>query len=428
MSTLVEINELTPIEIKKYRRFGSRTYNRLVHLSKQVGYTPIIHINATPKGGGVAEMLKSEIPAERSLGLDSHWFTIKAPDRFFTVTKKIHNSLQGGYIKLTKTEKNIYLRTNSGIGKSLKKILKRFEGGAVVIHDPQPLSLINYIPPRFKTVLRLHIDLSSPTKTTLNFLSPYIKRFDEVVVSNNNYKKSLHGISNNINVIYPAIDPLTPRNRPMPLSTARKIVSMFSIDPRRPLLTQISRFDRWKDPIGVVGVYRLAKKEVADLQLSMAGFIVAADDPEAKTVFKEVERLADKDKDIHLFSNPRVLTSKKLSNDEFISALYTVSTVMIQKSLKEGFGLTMTEAMWKNKVVVAGKTSGSLVQIKDNINGFVARSTDEIAFKVVKALKDRRSRIRVGLRAHKSVEKKFLFPILVLSMLRIYSRLQKTSK
>lgn len=424
MIDLVEVINLPSKDIKSYCSFNKQCFDSLISLPKKISGKHVIHINATSAqgGGGVAELLASQIPLERSLGLDSHWFTIQAEPEFFTVTKKMHNLSQGESGSLTRKEKEIYLNTSKELGNSLKKILAKFDSGIVVMHDPQPLALIEFIPSNFSSIFRFHIDISTPNLQVLEFFRPYITKYSSVILSNKAYASSIPWLDKNkIKIIYPSIDLMTDKNKFMAQEIAWKVLEEFEIDPSKPLIAQVSRFDPWKDPVGVIYAYYLAKNSIPELQLVLAGFMVAQDDPEAKKIFKIVEKHAKGDPDIFLFANPKKLGT--ISNDLFINAVYTASTVMVQKSIREGFGMTITEAMLKGKAVVAGTTLGSLAQIKNNQNGILVSSSAEAAQAIVKLIKDDELRQKIGKEAHKSAINKFTILNMLLEYIKLYDKL-----
>lgn len=405
--------------LRRYRELNPRLYKSLVWAAGKIRGRIIIHINSTPYGGGVAELLRSEVPLENSLGLKSHWLVSEAPRQFFIVTKKIHNFLQGGSGMLSEKERMFYLSVNHQLGQSLQKFLRRFESGIVVVHDPQPLPLVRAIPSGFVPLLRLHLDLTAPNPAVLDSIRPFIVEYQQVILSNEIYQTSLPWLKKSrIKIILPAINPFSEKNKPMSRIAAENVLQRFGINCSRPIIAQVSRFDNWKDPLGVIQAYYLAKNKIPDLQLVLAGFEIAQDDPEAIVVFKRVKKHARGDLDIHLFSSPKQL--EDISNDIFINALYTASTVVIQKSIREGFGLTITEAMWKGRSVVAGMTSGAMAQIKNGINGILVSSPEEAARAIVRLLKSDALRERLGRKAEQAVKQKFLFPRLALDMLRIY--------
>lgn len=407
------------VNIKSYKNLNFKIYQNILEIAKKIKNQKIIHINSTAYGGGVAELLRSQVISEKKLGLKSHWLTIEAPKSFFVITKKIHNLLQGKNDLLTEKEKILYLTINKKLGKLLRYFCQRFKSGIIIIHDPQPLPLISFIPTKFFPILRLHIDLSSPNPTTMEFFRPYIMKYRFVVISNPEYRKSMYWLpKSKIKIIMPAIDPLSLKNKSMNLNTANRILEAHGINTTKPIITQISRFDPWKDPLGVIRAYYLAKNKIPNLQLVLAGFFFAKDDPEAKDIFEKVKKHAKNDPDIHLFSNPKQL--KNTSNDIFINALYTASTLIIQKSIREGFGLTITEAMWKEKPVIAGITSGTSIQIKNRKNGILVESPEKAAKAIINLIKKEELRKKLGKAAKKSVQKRFLFPRYLLDNLKLY--------
>lgn len=421
MAKLVEIplNKYTDSQIKRYEELDRRIFKKISETAKEINKKNIIHLSATPLGGGVAELLKSQIPFERTLNLNSYWLVIKAPFKFFVITKKIHNLLQGAGGFLTKEEKNFYLEINNQLAKSLKKFCQRFSSGVIVIHDPQPLPIIQFIPRNFFSILRFHLDLLTPNVLTMEFLKPFIEKYQKIILSSKEYLNSMPWLKKSkLKIIMPAIDPFSEKNRQINIESAKVILQEFGINPSRPIITQVSRFDSWKNPLDVVMAYYLAKNKIPELQLILAGLFLAEDDPEAMAVFKEVKKHARGDPDIHFFTNPQKL--KEVGNDTFINALYTASTLTIQNSIREGFGLTITEAMWKEKTVVVRPTSGSKIQIKNNKNGVLAFSTEEIAKVIVRLIKNKRLRERLGRAARQSVKKRFLLPRFVLDNLKVY--------
>jgi trehalose synthase len=422
MSKLVEVPlDSSAIDISEYQKVNAGNLKTLFKITKKIRGQTVIHINATatPGGGGVAELLRSQVKFEKDIGLDSHWLTIEAPCQFFVITKKIHNFLQGKSGILTESERETYLTVNRQLGASLVQFLKRYESAIIVVHDPQPLPLIHDIPPNFFPIFRLHIDLSTPNPTILDFLRPFISQYKFVILSSPVYCSSLPWLnSSKKKVVLPAIDPFSEKNRPMGPEVARHILEGFEIDWSEPIVTQVSRFDPWKDPLGVIRAYYLAKNKIPALQLVLAGFLLAKDDPEARLMFEKIKKHDRGDPDIHLFEDTREL--RDISNDKFINALYTASTIIIQKSLREGFGLTMTEAMWKGKPVIAGMTQGALLQIKNGKDGILVSSPEETARAIIRLVKDEKLRNRLGKAARQSVKRRFLFPRFILDNVRIY--------
>ncbi|RJQ35968.1 glycosyltransferase [Candidatus Parcubacteria bacterium] len=408
--------------LRRYRTLNPGLFRRLRRAGGRLTGTAVLHISATPRGGGVAEILQSEVALEQGLGMDSRWLVIRAPRKFFAITKKIHNLLQGAAGKLTEQEKGYYLAANREFVAAFARAARGVERAVVVVHDPQPLAMIGGLPAEISTVLRLHIDLATPDPATLEFFRPMIDRYDRVIVSERAYLVSLPWLRRaKARVIFPAIDPLSEKNRPMSRRAAERLLLEFGIDCSRPLVTQVSRFDPWKDPIGVVQAYYRAKNDIPDLQLALAGLRVAVDDPEAEAVFRKVRKFARGDSAIHLFGDHEQL--KTVSGDRFVSALYTASDVVIQKSIREGFGLTVAEALWKGKPVVAGMTIGTKAQIQNGKNGLLVASPEEAASAIIKLMRDRRLAARLGAAGKKSVQQRFLLPRLALDMANVFGEL-----
>jgi trehalose synthase len=419
----VQLNPYT--DVSQYKKFEPEIFDNIFEISKEIRGRVIIHINSSSgKTGGVAELLRSQVPFEKAIGLESHWFEIEgAPIKFFKATKKIHNLLQGKPGQLVEKEESFYASFNQKLVQSLQEICQKFKSGIIVIHDPQPLPLIQSIPSNFSSVLRLHIDLSAPNQSIVDFLQPLIEKYSSVIVSNKDYLVSLSWLNKEkAKIIMPAIDPFSDKNREMEPDSAKIIIQKFGINPLKPFVVQVSRFDSWKNPLGVIQAYYLAKKEIENLQLVLAGFFFATDDPEAPGIFKTVQKHARGDQDIFLFAHPERL--EEIDNDTFINALYTASTVMVQNSIREGFGLTITEAMWKSKVVIAGTASGALLQIKNGENGILASSAPEVAQAIVQLVKDKPLREKLGKAAHQSVQDQFLLPRFILENIKVYRELK----
>jgi trehalose synthase len=418
---LKEVTDLKKLNIRRYASIDPAIPGQLAKAAKKLAGQTILHVNSVKAGGGVAELLKSQIPLERSLGLNSRWYYISGPPtEFFEATKKLHNHLQGKPGTLALAERALYMQVNQSLSESLNLILTAAPDATVVIHDPQLLPIIHYLAPRpHKFYLRLHVDLQTPNQRTLSNLKKYILMYDAVILSSEIYKLSMPWLAEEkTRVILPAIDPFTDKNLPLSPRKARLILAQFGINPTKPILSQVSRFDPWKDPVGVIRAFYLAKNTVPNLQLVLAGLDLAADDPQSKKVFEQVKEIAGGDRSIFLFSNPRQIG--RLPNEQFVRAVYAASDVVIQKSLREGFGLTMTEAMWKAKPLVAGVNTGALAQIKNGKNGFLVENETEAADAIVKLLNNDALRKRMGANAKLSVQKNFLMPRYIRQHLKLY--------
>ena len=418
MATLKEVIIPERKGLDAYTEFAGDRIGYLKERAEALRPLSILHINATPLGGGVAEMLGSQVWLERDLGLNSHWFTVNASPPFFAVTKKIHNLLQGRPGVLEEREWDLYRSVNRELIHALDDIIPD-ESAIVVVHDPQPAPLTEHRGGRTPTLLRMHIDLSTPNATALELLKPYLQAAGRVILSSEAYTTAMPWLDKErIAISYPAIDPFTEKNVPMKERQAWIILESFGVSPAKPLISQISRFDPWKDPLGVIKAYYLAKKDVPDLQLLMVGFIVAQDDPEAISVFEEVQRHALGDPDIHVFADPTRL--RDISNDLFVSAAYTASMAVLQKSVREGFGLTITEAMWKSRPVIVGETVGTTIQVDDGENGIVVSSPEEAAEAIVRLHSDPGLREKMGTVGRATVTERFLMPRLIEDFLGLY--------
>ena len=409
--------------LEKYRSLTPKIVEECFLSAKKIKGLKIFHINSTENGGGVAEMLQTQIPLERSLGIDSHWLVMRAPEEFFEVTKKIHNILQGKPGELSEREKKIYRNwVEKKIGPSLKKKIKAEKPQIVIIHDPQPLPLIDIVPENIFSIFRIHIDLSTPNESALNFLRPWIEKYHLGIFTHPAYRPKWWPIKKS-EFIAPAINPFSDKNKPMRLPQAERIINSFEINTDQPIISQVSRFDPWKDQLSTIQSYYIAKNEFSSLELILSGLFQANDDPEAIKIFKRIKKEAIGDPDIFLFSDPKRL--KDISNDLFVNAIYTASQVMVQKSIREGFGLVITEAMWKEKPVIGGRTLGIELQIEDGKNGFLASDAKEIAKYLTILLKDSSLRKKIGRVARETVKEKFLLSRLILEHLKIYNYLKK---
>lgn len=327
----------------------------------------IQHINSTAVGGGVAEILNRMVPLLRELGVDTRWDVIKGGDDFFQVTKKFHNLLHGGSDGITVDDFKAFLETSQINAEEIA-----CDGDIVFVHDPQPVALVQNRKEN-KWIWRCHVDVSSPNPVVWKFLRDYIVRYDAAVFSAPAFAQQLP--IRQI-LVAPSIDPLSDKNRELPAETIEEVLDKYQIPRDKPIITQISRFDRLKDPVGVIAAYRIVKQHI-NCRLLLAGG-TAADDPEGVQVLEEVKEKAGQDPDIHI-----VLMSQ---NDIEINALQRASTVIVQKSLREGFGLTVAEALWKAKPVVAANVGGIPLQIKHKYSGMLCHSIEGAAFAIKQML------------------------------------------
>jgi trehalose synthase len=422
MGNLREVHIAHTVRVGAYDRFLRGGEAQLRQLARPLKGTRILHVNATDVGGGVAELLQSQVPFERALGLKSRWYVIEAPERFFTITKQMHNLLQGKSGGLDEASKNFYLETSREIGRALARVAASFRPHIIVIHDPQPLAAASAIAADIPIISRLHEDLLTPNPETLEFIRPFVMKAKSVVMSSRDYVKNFPWLApKTIRIIYPAIDPLSEKNRPLEDEVAHRVLTEFGVNPTKPLIAQVSRFDPWKDPMGVIQAYYKAKNAVPDLQLVLMGLMLAKDDPQGEEIFARVKKHAKGDPGIFLFADPRI--AARLSDSLLVNAVYTASDVIIQKSIREGFGLTMTEAMWKGKAVVAGRTTGALIQIRNGKNGLLVSSPEEAAKVIVRLLRRPALRAKLGRAARASVLRRFLMPRFVADNLAAYRSL-----
>ena len=393
----------------------SQLVENLVTLARQVQHLRFVHINSTAVGGGVAEILQSLVPFMNSLGVETERIVINPQPEFFLVTKKIHNMLQGAEGELTPQEWETYHGTLRQVAQDIKA--RDLKADVWFLHDPQLLPLAQVLP-READEVRLwvcHIDLTAPNPRLMASLEPLTRDYDGLIFSLQSYVPAGLKQEIPIHIVPPAIDPLTVKNTPLAQEEAWKLVAAMGVDPGRPLVTQVSRFDLWKDPWGVVQAYRLAKEAVPGLQLAMLGLSQATDDPEGLGVLQSVTELAAEDPDIHLYFDPTGLPG---SIDQVVNAFQMASSVVIQKSTREGFGLTVTEAMWKGRPVIGGNVGGIRLQIDDGKNGYLVSSPEECAQRIVQLLRAPKLRAGLGQAGREKVRRDFLLPRLALDYLQ----------
>jgi trehalose synthase len=366
-------------------------------------------VNSTYQGGGVAEILNSLVPMFDQVGVDFGWRILHGTPDFFTITKKFHNALQGDSINLSRRKKDIYFETNRRF--SMFTHLEQHD--LVIIHDPQPLPLISFYKKTQPWIFRCHIDISNPNKEVWEYLKGFIQKYDHFVVSLPEYKKDDLDIPQ---TIHPAIDPLTAKNKPVSDAKITKYIEKFGIDCKKPMISQVSRFDPWKDPIGVVKVFERVRKKTS-CQLVLLGQF-ATDDPEGHKILMSLQKKVDKSP----FKNDIKLLV--VDNAFLVNCLQRASAVVIQKSLKEGFGLTVTEALYKGTPVVASNVGGIPLQVIDGENGFLHNPHDLNGFSksIIKLLKDEKLRATMGKAGKEHVKKNFLITRLMLDWLHLMNK------
>jgi trehalose synthase len=371
---------------------GKSSIDELFLLAEKLKGKSVQNINSTSVGGGVAEILRRMIPLLKELGVNVWWDVIKGDDRFFHITKKIHNSLHGVDLEITKEEFDYFLQINRENSYEFSNY-----GDIVFIHDPQPIAIVERKREiGRKWIWRCHIDFTSPKNETWEFLRSFIEKYDCAVFSAPSFSRK---ISIRQVLISPSIDPLSEKNKEIPEEKINEICERFGIDRRKPIITQISRFDYLKDPIGVIKAYRLVKEHI-DCQLVLAGG-GATDDPEGMKVLEEVKNEANGDPDIHVLFLPP-------GSDIEINALQRASTVILQKSLREGFGLTVAEALWKGKPVVASAVGGIPLQIAHKYSGILTHTIEGTAFWIKQLINEPIFAKRLGENGREHIKNNFL--------------------
>ncbi len=368
---------------------GQPIINDLKLLAERLRGKVVQNINSTAVGGGVAEILSRMIPFLQELGIDARWDVIKGGERFFAVTKKLHNALHGRAENISKDDFRTFMQTSQ---QNLAEL--DIYGDIMFIHDPQPIALIAKKSVN-KWIWRCHVDVSEPREQVWDFLMEFISQYDAAVFSAPAFSRPLPVRQF---LISPSIDPLSDKNKELPKGTIDSVLDKYKIPKDKPVMTQISRFDRLKDPVGVIEVYKRVKKYI-DCRLILAGG-TASDDPEGVQVLEEAKERAGKDKDVHILLLPQ--------NDIEINALQRASDVILQKSLREGFGLTVAEALWKAKPVVASNVGGIPLQIKHKYSGLLCHSVDGAAFAVKQLLNNSEYARKLGENGKEHIRNNFL--------------------
>lgn len=375
---------------------GADAIEQLRQLAGLLTGLKVVHVNSTRRGGGVAEILETMVPLMQELGLDASWEVIEGNDDFFTCTKSFHNTLQGKTLDIPPALLIAYEEVNAANAERLRPILEAAD--IVIVHDPQSAPLLSHCPERRgKWIWRCHIDLSHPYRPVWKYLRRFLLGYDASIFSLDAFAQPM---PHPVYLIPPSIDPLSEKNLPLDPANVRQVLEEFGVDAARPMLLQISRFDRFKDPLGVIQAYRLAKDFVPSLQLVLAGGS-AADDPEGETVVEDVRRSAEGDPDIHVLSSGHY-------SDQTINALQTGADIVLQKSLREGFGLTVTEAMWKGKPVIGGNTGGIRLQLVNHRTGFLVDTPEGAALRIRYLLAERSRIGQIGENAREFVRQNFL--------------------
>lgn len=374
---------------------GVNVVTQLRRLGKRLKGIRVVHVNSTRQGGGVAEILGWMIPLMRDLGLDASWEVIEGSEEFFEVTKNIHNGLQGRPVDLSHKDWKIYQEVNEANAEKLRPALS--DADVVVIHDPQPAFLLRLCDGRKgKWIWRGHIDISRPFRPVWKVLRTMLEPYDASIFSLCEFAQPLPHTQF---LVPPSIDPLSPKNRDLEPSELEAVRARFGFDPERPLLVQVSRFDRFKDPVGVVGAYRIVRK-VLPVQVVLAGG-GATDDPEGKAVVEDVLEAAGDDPDVHVLNLPP-------DAHVTINALQRLADIILQKSTREGFGLTVTEGLWKGKPVIGGDTGGIRLQVVNHHTGFLVNTPEGAAHRIRYLLHHRERIHEMGAVGREFVREHFL--------------------
>ena len=406
-----------PVSLETYIPFMDYdSIEELTSIATEMRGLRVLHLNSTATGGGVAEILQSLVPLGNALGIETERIVIDPGSAaFFQATKKVHNLLQGADGSLSEDDLDVYYGCIEDVARQMDR--DGLTADVWVLHDPQLLPLARLLRQNSDAAWLwvCHIDLTDPNDELLSTLLPLVHHYDHLLFSQKSYVPTRLNGSIPVDIAPPAIDPLSVKNTPLPEGRAREIVAAMGIDPGRPLVSQVSRFDLWKDPWGVIDAFRAARESIPGLQLALLGLSQATDDPEALEVLKSVTGHAAGDPDIHLYHDPAGIPA---SIDLVVNAFQVASAALLQKSTREGFGLTVTEAMWKGKPMIGGDVGGIKLQINDGVNGYLVSSPEECADRIVRLLQDAGLRDRIGGEAKQSVQRNFLLPRLALDYLR----------
>jgi trehalose synthase len=386
---------------------GKALVERIRELAAPLEGKRVLHVSATAFGGGVSEILYTLVPLMTDVGLEAHWQVILGREEFFNVTKLMHNSLQGAPEEISDEQWEVFQAYNLMNAQSLDG-----DWDLIIVHDPQPAGLRRHALKHAKRwVWRCHIDLSTPNPSTLGRLLPLIREYDASVWHLDQYVPSgMDGAA--VKLVPPAIDPLSPKNMALSPDDAAFVCEQFGIDPERPLICQVSRFDPWKDPIGVIDAYRAVCEEIPEVQLALVGSM-ATDDPEGWEFFNSTIRHADEDPDIKILNNLNNVGAIE------VNAFQSQADVCMQKSTREGFGLTVTEALWKGRATVGGDVGGIPLQIEDGVSGYLVTSPEQAAARSIEILKDPELAKSLGRAGKERARERFLTPRLLRDWLEI---------
>jgi trehalose synthase len=391
---------------------GKDLIERIRALAEPMKGQRVLHVSATAFGGGVSEILYTIVPLMRDIGLDAHWHVIFGKEEYFNATKLLHNSLQGAEETLSEEQWELFDEINALNAEGLQG-----EWDTIIVHDPQPIGLRRGAREKGRNwIWRCHIDLSEPNPAPIARLLPLIEEYDATVWHMPSYVPNGMDGNGGVRIIPPAIDPLSPKNMAFSPDDAAFVCRQFGIDIDRPLLTQVSRFDPWKDPMGVIDAYRDVTKEVPEAQLALVGSM-ATDDPEGWDFFQQTFEYADNDPDIKILNNLNNVGAIE------VNAFQSQSDICLQKSIREGFGLTVTEALWKGRPTVAGNVGGIPLQIEDGVSGYLVDSSAECAQRCLEILRDPGLGKQLGRMGKEHARREFLSPRLLRDWLTLFTEL-----
>lgn len=401
-------------DIDKYRLIETRgLIDEVVSLGDELKGLRLCHINSTPFGGGVAELLVSCIPLLRSLGIKADWQIIRGNRRFFTITKSLHNALQGAPFEEIKKDSTRRVLGANNL-ENARELDPNYD--VLIVNDPQPAALRHFSPDsKAKWVWRCHVDSSQPDPEVWDFLRPYIEEYDAAVFTTGDFIPQDLRLDKTATMA-PAIDPFSTKNMFIKRYVCREVLGNIGIDRQRPLITQVSRFDRWKDPFGTIKAYRLAREKIPGLQLAMVGSF-ATDDPEGWDIYAALSEEIIKDDNMFILSN-----LSGVGNME-VNAFQRASELVVQKSIKEGFGLVVAEALWKETPVIAGNTGGIPLQMTGELSNYMVNSTEECAEKIVHCLENPALSKRLGRQGKEIITRNFLMPRLIRDELTLIKKL-----
>jgi trehalose synthase len=397
-------------DLADYTHLAGRTLvEEIKELAEDLAGLRVLHVSATAFGGGVSEILYTLIPLMQDAGIEAEWQVMLGREEFYNVTKRLHNALQGNPQSLDDQEWKIFERYNA-----LNATEVDDGWDVIIVHDPQPAAIRRHVPDKARTwIWRCHIDLSAPNPEAIERLVPFVAEYDASVYHLQQYVPTGVDGGIKVHICPPAIDPLSPKNMQLSPEDAAFVCDQFGIDVDRPLLCQVSRFDPWKDPMGVIDAYRKVSEDIPEVQLALVGSM-ATDDPEGWEFFNATMAYADADPDIHILNNLNNVGAIE------VNAFQSQSDVMIQKSTREGFGLTVTEGLWKARPTIGGDVGGIPLQVLDGETGYLVHSAEECAERAIRFLREPDLGKQLGRSGKEHVRKNFLTPRLLRDWLRIF--------